>query len=111
MPKKQKGIALITAMIITSIAVSLAGMIMYRQQIQIRLSSNIGHFQQAYLYANGMEDWAGTILDKSYEDHPDYDSVADDWNTEGNALVLTDYWGINDRESSMTYKPELILIL
>jgi len=90
MPKQQKGIALITAMIITSIAVSLAGMIMYRQQIQIRLSSNIGHFEQAYLYANGMEDWAGTILEKSFEDHPDYDSVADDWYSEsGITLPIT----------------------
>ena len=90
MPKQQKGIALITAMIITSIAVSLAGMIMYRQQIQIRLSSNIGHFEQAYLYANGMEDWAGTILEKSFEDHPDYDSVTDDWYSEtGLTLPIT----------------------
>ena len=90
MPKQQKGIALITAMIITSIAVSLAGMIMYRQQIQIRLSSNIGHFEQAYLYANGMEDWAGTILDKSFEDHPDYDSIKDDWYSEsGITLPIT----------------------
>ncbi|GAA0413927.1 GspK family T2SS minor pseudopilin variant XcpX [Cocleimonas flava] len=90
MPKQQKGIALITAMIITSIAVSLAGMIMYRQQIQIRLSSNIGHFEQAYLYANGMEDWAGTILDQSFEDHPDYDSLTDDWYTEtGIVLPIT----------------------
>ncbi len=90
MPRQQKGIALITALIITSIAVSLAGMIMYRQQIQIRLSSNIGHFEQAYLYANGMEDWAGTILDKSFEDHPDYDSVKDDWYSEsGITLPIT----------------------
>ncbi len=97
MLKQQKGIALITAMIITSIAVSLAGMIMYRQQIQIRLSSNIGHFEQAYLYANGMEDWAGTILDKSYEDHKndnkEYDSVKDDWYSE-NGITLPITGGI-----------------
>ncbi len=90
MPKRQRGIALITAMIITSIVVSVAGMIMYRQQIQIRLSSNISHFEQAYMYANGMEDWAGTILDKSYKDHPDYDSLADDWYSEtGITLPIT----------------------
>ncbi len=76
---KQSGVALITALIITAIAVSLAGMVMYRQQIQIRLSSNIGHMEQAYLYANGMEEWAGTILLKSYKEHPKYDSFDDDW--------------------------------
>ena len=77
--KKQSGVALITALIITSIAVSLAGVVMYRQQIQIRLSGNISHLEQAYLYATGMEDWAGTILQKSHKDHKSYDSLKDDW--------------------------------
>ena len=85
--KRQRGIALITAMIVTGIAVSIATVIMYRQQIQIRLSSNISHLEQAYLYANGMEDWAGTILKKSFQDHSEYDSLLDDWHSE-NALVL-----------------------
>ncbi len=78
---QQSGVALITALIITSIAVSLAGMAVYRQQIQIRLSSNISHLEQAYLYATGMEDWAGTILLRSHNDHQKYDSLKDDWAT------------------------------
>ena len=78
-PKKQRGIALITALIITSIAISLAATVMYRQQIHIRFSGNIAHMEQAYIYANGMEDWAGTILKNSYNDHPKYDSLKDDW--------------------------------
>jgi general secretion pathway protein K len=90
---KQHGVALITAMIITSIAVSIAAMMMYRQQIQIRLSSNINHLEQSYLYANGMEDWAGTILEKSYKDHPEYDSHLDDWYSDS-ALVLPITGGI-----------------
>lgn len=85
--KRQRGIALITAMIVTGIAVTIATVIMYRQQIQIRLSSNISHLEQSYLYANGMEDWAGTILKKSFTDHPGYDSLLDDWHSD-NALVL-----------------------
>lgn len=84
---RQDGVALITALIITSIAVSLATMIMYRQQIQIRLSSNISHLEQAYLYANGMEDWAATILERSFKDHRDYISHDDDWHTD-TALIL-----------------------
>jgi len=91
--KRQQGVALVTALIITSIAVSLAAMIMYRQQIQIRLSSNISHLEQSYLYANGMEDWAATILENSYNDHPGYDSHLDDWYTE-NALILPITGGI-----------------
>ena len=76
---RQKGIALITALIITSIAISLAATVMYRQQIHIRFSGNIAHMEQAYLYANGMEDWAGTFLKKAYKKHPAYDSLKDDW--------------------------------
>ena len=76
---QQQGIALITALIITAIAVSLAATVMYRQQIHIRFSGNIAHVEQAYLYANGMEDWAGTFLEKSHKKHPGYDSLKDDW--------------------------------
>ena len=85
--QRQKGVALITALIITSIAVSLATLIIYRQQIQIRLSSNISTLEQNYQYAYGMEDFAGTILKRSWEDQPDYVSLNDDWYSE-NGLVL-----------------------
>ncbi len=81
--KNQRGVALIVALIITMIAVSIAATVLYRQQIQIRLSSNISHLEQAYLYVDGMEGFAGTILEKSYEDHPKYDSLKDDWAFEG----------------------------
>jgi len=85
--KKQKGVALITALIITSVAVSLATLIIYRQQIQIRLSSNISTLEQNYQYAYGMEDFAGTILKASWEDQPDFVSLNDDWYSES-GLVL-----------------------
>lgn len=85
---KQKGVALITALIITTIAVSLAATVMYRQQIQIRLSGNIAHLEQAYLYANGMEDWAGTILKKGFDDHKEYVSLEDDWANKGELISL-----------------------
>ncbi len=85
--KRQKGVALITALIITSVAVSLATLIIYRQQIQIRLSSNISALEQNYQYAYGMEDFAGTILKRSFEDQPDFVSLNDDWYSES-GLVL-----------------------
>lgn len=86
-PKKQKGVALITALIIAALAGSLAAIIIERQQIQIRLSSNISTLEQNYQYAYGMEEFAGTILKASWEDHPEYDSLNDDWYTE-TGLVL-----------------------
>ena len=87
--QQQQGVALITAMIITTIAVSLAGMVMYRQQLQIRLSSNISHLEQAYLYVYGMEDWAGTILNNSFEDNDKkYVSLEDNWYADGNLITF-----------------------
>jgi len=85
--QRQKGVALITALIITSVAVSLATLIIYRQQIQIRLSSSISTLEQNYQYAYGMEDFAGTILKRSLEDQPDFVSLNDDWYAES-GLVL-----------------------
>ena len=80
---KQKGVALIVALIVTMLAVSIAATVLYRQQIHIRLSGNISHLEQAYLYADGMEGFAGTILEASYKDHPKYDSLKDTWAFEG----------------------------
>jgi len=85
--REQHGVALITALIITSIAVSLATLIIYRQQIQIRLTNNISNLEQNYQYAYGMEDFAGTILRRSWEDQPNFDSLNDEWYSE-NGLVL-----------------------
>jgi len=90
---KQQGVALITALIITTVAVSLATLIIYRQQIQIRLSSNISTLEQNYQYAYGMEDFAGTILRRSFEDQPDFVSLNDDWYSE-TGLVLPITGGI-----------------
>ena len=80
---KQQGIALIVALIVTMLAVTVATTVLYRQQIHIRLSGNIAHLEQAYLYAQGMEGFAGEILEASYKDHKNYDSLKDVWAFEG----------------------------
>ncbi len=76
---KQQGVALIIALVITTVAVSLASIAMYRQRIQIRLSANISNLEQAYQYAIGMEDWSKKILEKDYKDNPKVDSNKEDW--------------------------------
>ncbi len=79
--RQQRGVALIIALIITTIAFTLAASIIYRQQLHIRLTGNIASLGQAYQYASGMEDWAGTILEKDYQDDPKVDSLDEDWAT------------------------------
>ncbi len=75
----QQGVALITALVITSIAVTIAATLVYRQQLSIQLASNIGVLEQAYQYATGMEDWAGIILRNDLDDSADTDSCDDAW--------------------------------
>lgn len=77
----QRGVALIIALVITTIAITLASAVVYRQQLHIRLTGNIASLEQAYQYSTGMEDWAGTILRADYEDNPNIDSLDEDWAT------------------------------
>ena len=78
----QRGVALVIALMITTIAISLASVAMYRQQIQIRLTGNIASLEQAYQYAVGMEDWSKKILEQDYKDNPKTDHEKEDWATE-----------------------------
>ncbi len=78
---RQRGVALIIALIITTIALTLSAAIIYRQQLHIRLTGNIADLGQAYQYASGMEDWAGTILERDYQDDPKVDSLDEEWAT------------------------------
>jgi general secretion pathway protein K len=79
--RKQSGVALIIALMITTMAISLASIAMYRQQIQIRLTGNMSSLEQAYQYAEGMEDWSKKILEQDYKDNPKVDSEKEDWHT------------------------------
>lgn len=76
----QQGVALITAMVITTIAVSIAASLVYRQQVSIHLASNISALEQAYQYTLAIEDWAGVILKEDLNDN-DTDSCEDKWAT------------------------------
>ncbi|HIO92328.1 MAG TPA: general secretion pathway protein GspK [Leucothrix mucor] len=115
-PNHQQGVALIIALVITTIAVSLASLAMYRQQLQIRLSGNILSLEQAYEYAVGMEDWSKKILEQDYNDNPNVDSLQEDWATllppipiPGGSLTgqLFDLQGrINLNALALDYKPK-----
>lgn len=59
---RQRGIALLTAITITTIAVTIAAVLLYRQQYSIQLTGNLAHREQAYHYVDGMEQWACLIL-------------------------------------------------
>lgn len=78
---KQRGAALIIALVIMSIALAIVTNILFRQQLTTRLSSNIGNLEQAYPYATGLEDFARTVLTRDYDDSPDKDDLTEFWTT------------------------------
>jgi general secretion pathway protein K len=78
-PTQQGGIALITALIIVSIVVSVTAWLVERQQIDIRQTANVLHLEQAYQYAGAIEAWASAVLVRDYQDNKNIDSLDEDW--------------------------------
>ncbi len=58
----QRGIALITALLVVALATIIAVTMMMRQQLDLRRTENLIHSEQAYQYALGGEHWASLIL-------------------------------------------------
>ena len=77
---KQKGVALITVMLILALATILAVSMSSRQQLDIHRSANVFNFEQAYQYVSGAESWAKQILKRDQQDNQ-VDSFEDDWAT------------------------------
>jgi len=81
LPRTQRGIALLTALLIVSMATIIAINITERQQYDIRRTENILFSQQGYYYALGGEAWARGVL---YRDHKNpnnknTDNLLEDW--------------------------------
>lgn len=62
MARKSRGVALITALLVTAIATVVAVGMAARQQLDIRRAGNLFEGDQAYLYALGIENWAQGVL-------------------------------------------------
>lgn len=75
----QKGVALITVMLIVSIASVLAVTMVTRQNLAIHQTMNALDQNQAYQYALGGEEIARQILRKDFESEDQIDYLAEDW--------------------------------
>jgi len=78
--KFQSGIALITAMLVVSLATITAVAMTSEQQIFFRRTENVLFHEQAWLYLLGAEDWAKHVLIRDRKDN-ETDSKQDDWAT------------------------------
>jgi len=75
---KQRGVALITVMLVLALATILAVSMSSHQQINIHRSSNVFNLEQAYEYISGAESWVQQILKRDKKNNAS-DSFKDDW--------------------------------
>ena len=78
LPDRQRGVALITAVLVVAIAAIIATSMMSRQNFDTRRTANIIHRDQAIAYALGAEHWAGVELSKDAKTN-NYDHLKENW--------------------------------
>ncbi|HEX5512822.1 MAG TPA: type II secretion system minor pseudopilin GspK [Gammaproteobacteria bacterium] len=78
-PQRQRGIALITALLVVAIATVLAVEIAARERLDIRRTQNLIARDQAYDLALAAEAWALDILRTDLEDDNQLDGPQDNW--------------------------------
>ena len=79
-PRRQRGLALLMAMLIVVIATTISVSIIYEEKFTIRKTGHIHSMDRANLYAVGLEDWARIYLREDREES-ETDSLDEDWAT------------------------------
>lgn len=77
--KKQSGVALITVLLIVSLAAILATEMSGRLQMQMQRSANVTFNQQAYWYAMGAEAFGTRVLAAVFKEEPDVTNLSQAW--------------------------------
>jgi general secretion pathway protein K len=62
MPKRQRGVAVITALLLTTLAISIVASLFWQQQVQVRSMENQRLQLQTKWILRGALDWAGLVL-------------------------------------------------
>lgn len=76
---KQRGVALLIALVILAIAAALATNMIWNRELDIRRTANIIHGDQAMEYALGAEAWAEQILQRDFQQNPQITDLTQDW--------------------------------
>ncbi|MEN8216147.1 MAG: type II secretion system minor pseudopilin GspK [Pseudomonadota bacterium] len=84
---KQRGVALIIALLVVALATFAAVAMTARQQLDIRRTTNVINGEQAYMYALGGESWAKRILLRDAK-NSSIDSLNEVWATRLPALPI-----------------------
>jgi general secretion pathway protein K len=78
---KQRGVAVITALLLTTLAVTIVASLFWQQQVQVRTMENQRLHLQTKWILRGALDWARLVLRQDGMDSPTYTSLMAVWNT------------------------------
>lgn len=75
---RERGVALVTALLVVALATVAAVAMVGRQQLDIRRTANVLDWDQGYLYVLGVEDFAGQVLWQDRQDNK-VDDLSELW--------------------------------
>lgn len=76
--KAQRGVALITALLVVALATTISVAVLWQQHIDMRRTENVLDSGQLRLYLAGVEGWAGKILERDQQEGR-VDHLEEDW--------------------------------
>lgn len=78
-PRRQRGVALLAAVLVVAIALLLLAALLQRGEVQRARSGYLQRHEQAWQLARGMEAWAGHVLREAGQRSAGIDSLDDPW--------------------------------
>ena len=84
---RQRGLALLMAMLIVVMATTIAVNVVYEEKFTVRKTAQVQRMERSALFAAGLEDYARLILRDDAEE-TEIDSLEEDWATEFNGAVI-----------------------
>jgi general secretion pathway protein K len=80
-PQRQRGVAVVTALLLTTLAISIVASLFWQQQVEVRSMENQRLHLQTRWILRGAIDWATLVLFQDAMDHPRYTSLDQVWAT------------------------------
>ena len=78
---RQGGVAIITALLLTTLSITIVASLFWQQQVQVRSMENQRLHLQTKWILRGALDWARLVLRQDGMDSPEYTSLRSVWNT------------------------------
>ena len=80
-PRRQRGVAVITALLLTTLAISIVASLFWQQQVQVRSMENQRLHLQTRWILRGALDWSTLVLRQDAYDNPRYTALTHVWAT------------------------------